>query len=113
VLNGHVDVVPAGDLGRWSVAALAGTVRDGRVYGRGSADMKGGLCCALFAVGALRDAGVRPRGSVLVQSVVGEEDGGIGTLAAIGAGTRAMPPSCSSPRGWWWRPPRPARSTSA
>jgi acetylornithine deacetylase len=86
VLNGHVDVVPAGDPARWSVPPWRGTVRDGRVYGRGSADMKGGLCCALFAVGALRDAGVRLRGSVLVQSVVGEEDGGIGTLAAIRRG---------------------------
>jgi acetylornithine deacetylase len=86
VLNGHVDVVPAGDLDRWSVPPWQGTVRDGRVYGRGSADMKGGLCCGLFAVRALRDAGVRLRGSVLIQSVVGEEDGGLGTLAAIRRG---------------------------
>lgn len=86
VLNGHVDVVPAGDLERWSVPPWQGTVRDGRVYGRGSADMKGGLCCAVFAVRALRDAGVRLRGSVLIQSTVGEEDGGLGTLAAIRRG---------------------------
>lgn len=86
VLNGHVDVVPAGDLERWSSPPWRGTVRDGRVYGRGSADMKGGLCCALFAVRALRDAGVRPLGSVLVQSVVGEEEGGLGTLAAVRRG---------------------------
>jgi acetylornithine deacetylase len=86
VLNGHVDVVPAGDLDRWSSPPWQGTVRDGRVYGRGSADMKGGLCCALFAVRALRDAGVRPLGTVLVQSVVGEEDGGLGTLAAVRRG---------------------------
>ncbi len=86
VLNGHVDVVPAGDLERWSVPPWRGTVRDGRVYGRGSADMKGGLCCASFAVRALRDAGVRLRGSALIQSVIGEEDGGLGTLAAIRRG---------------------------
>lgn len=86
VLNGHVDVVPAGDLDRWTVPPWQGTVRDGRVYGRGSVDMKGGLCCAMFAVRALRDAGVRLRGSVLIQSVVGEEDGGVGTLAAIRRG---------------------------
>lgn len=86
ILNGHVDVVPAGDLSRWSVPPFKGTIRDGQVFGRGSADMKGGLCCALFAVRALRDAGVRIAGSVMVQSVVGEEDGGLGTLAAVRRG---------------------------
>lgn len=86
VLNGHVDVVPAGEPDRWSAPPWRGTVREGRVYGRGSADMKGGLCCALFALHALRDAGVRPSGSVILQSVVGEEDGGLGTLAAVRRG---------------------------
>lgn len=86
ILNGHVDVVPAGERERWTVPPWAGTVRDGRVYGRGTADMKGGLCCALYAVRALRDAGIEPAGSVSLQSVVGEEDGGMGTLAAIERG---------------------------
>lgn len=89
ILNGHVDVVPAGDPGRWTVPPWAGTVRDDRVYGRGAADMKGGLCCALYAVRALRDAGIRLGGSLLVQSVAGEEDGGMGTLAAIVRGHTA------------------------
>ncbi len=86
VLNGHVDVVPAGEPSRWSVPPFEATVRDGRVYGRGSADMKGGLLCGLFALRALRAAGVELAGSVLVQSVVGEEDGGLGTLAAVRRG---------------------------
>lgn len=89
VLNGHVDVVPAGELDRWSVPPWKGTVSNGRVYGRGSADMKGGLCCALFAVKAIRDAGVSLGGSVMIQSVVGEEDGGMGTLAAVERGYTA------------------------
>lgn len=89
VLNGHVDVVPAGEASRWTVPPFRATVRDGRVYGRGSADMKGGLCCAMAAVEALRRAGVRLRGSVGVQSVVGEEDGGLGTLASIERGHTA------------------------
>ena len=45
--------------------------------------MKGGLCCALFAAKALRDAGVHLNGRLIVESVIGEEDGGVGTLAAI------------------------------
>lgn len=86
VLNGHVDVVPAGEPDRWTVPPFEATVKDGRVYGRGSADMKGGLLCALFALRAIREAGVELAGSVLVQSVVGEEDGGLGTLAAVRRG---------------------------
>lgn len=83
LLDGHVDVVPPGDPAAWSADPWAGAVRDGRVYGRGACDMKGGLCAALFATKALRDAGVPLRGRVLVASVVGEEDGGLGTLATL------------------------------
>jgi acetylornithine deacetylase len=86
VLNGHIDVVPAGDPRLWTVPPWSATVTDERVYGRGSADMKGGLCCALFAARAIRDAGVQLDGAVAIQSVAGEEDGGIGTLAAIERG---------------------------
>jgi acetylornithine deacetylase len=83
LLNGHIDVVPVGDEAVWTTPPWDPVLRDGRVYGRGAVDMKGGLCCALFAVKALRDAGVRLRGRVSVASVVGEEDGGTGTLATI------------------------------
>lgn len=86
VLNGHVDVVPAGEIGRWTHPPFAGTIENGRVYGRGSADMKGALCCALAAVEALARSGTRLRGAVCFQSVVGEEDGGMGTLAAVERG---------------------------
>jgi acetylornithine deacetylase len=51
--------------------------------------MKGGLCCALFAARAIREAGVRLAGKLLVESVIGEEDGGVGTLAAALRGYRA------------------------
>lgn len=86
ILNGHIDVVPAGQLERWHYPPWRGTVAHGRVYGRGSADMKGGLCCALFAARAIRDAGVELPGKLMIQSVIGEEDGGAGTLAAIERG---------------------------
>lgn len=83
ILNGHIDVVPPGDEANWSYPPWQGTVEGGRVYGRGAVDMKGGLCCALYAARALHQAGVRLHGRLLVQSVIGEEDGGVGTLAAI------------------------------
>ena len=83
VLNGHVDVVPAGDPDTWSRPPWSGDFAGGRVHGRGSADMKGGLAAALGAVKAIRDAGAGIRGRVCLQSVVGEEDGGAGTLATV------------------------------
>lgn len=89
LLNGHIDVVGAGDPGRWRHDPWRLTVEDGRAYGRGAVDMKGGLACAVAAAAALRRAKVRLRGRLLVESVAGEEDGGLGTLAAIVRGYRA------------------------
>lgn len=89
IFNGHVDVVPAGDLANWHYPPWQGTVDHGRVYGRGALDMKGGLCCALFAAKAIQDAGVRLKGKLMIQSVIGEEDGGVGTLATVLRGYKA------------------------
>ena len=83
LLNGHIDVVPVGDAAAWTTPPWDPAVRDGRVYGRGAVDMKGGLCCALFAAKAVRDAGIQLSGRLSVASVVGEEDGGTGTLATL------------------------------
>jgi len=83
ILNGHIDVVEAGELDRWTHPPYELT-RDGdRLWGRGSCDMKGGLACALAAVRALQEAGIRLRGDLQIQSVIGEEDGGAGALATI------------------------------
>ena len=89
IFNGHIDVVPAGDESRWSVPPWAGTVRDGRLLGRGALDMKGGLCCGLYAARAILDAGVTLDGRLMLESVVAEEEGGAGTLATILRGYRA------------------------
>jgi len=89
ILNGHVDVVPAGDESRWHYPPWQGTIANDCVYGRGALDMKGGLCCALYAAKALRDAGVQLKGRLMIESVIGEEDGGAGTLAAILRGYQA------------------------
>ena len=88
VLNGHIDTVTAGDERRWTHPPFRGDVLDGRLYGRGATDMKGGLAAILGALAAIRKAGIRLRGSVSVQSVIGEEDGGLGTFAALIRGHR-------------------------
>ncbi len=83
ILNGHVDVVPPGDDSNWSYPPWEATIDSGRVYGRGAVDMKGGLSCALFAVKAIRGTGIQLDGKLMIESVVGEEDGGVGTLASV------------------------------
>jgi len=86
LLNGHVDVVPTGDPADWTTPPFAPEVRDGRVYGRGACDMKGGLAAAIHALEAIRRAGVELAGTATLASVVGEEDGGCGTLALLERG---------------------------
>ena len=88
LLVGHVDVVPPGDPATWSVDPWAAAVRDGRMYGRGACDMKGGVVAILAAVRALVASGAPKAldGELLVVSVPSEEDGGQGMLAAIRAG---------------------------
>ena len=88
ILSGHVDVVPAGDPATWSADPFGGEVRDGRLFGRGACDMKGGVAASLGAVRALGATGALKAldGELLVALVPSEEDGGQGTLAAIRAG---------------------------
>ncbi|WP_428277046.1 ArgE/DapE family deacylase [Candidatus Palauibacter sp.] len=86
ILNGHVDVVPAGEVERWTHPPFELTQRGGRLFGRGVVDMKGQLSAAVGAARALRDAGVELNGVLQIQSVIGEEDGGSGMLATIERG---------------------------
>jgi acetylornithine deacetylase len=82
LLTGHVDTVPAG-LAPWKESPWSGTIRKGRLYGRGSFDMKGGLAANFAVAIALKKAKVRLGGDLLCESVVDEEyAGGGGTLAA-------------------------------
>ncbi len=83
IFNGHVDVVPTGEEGKWTHSPWSGDFVDGRVYGRGSADMKAGCVVNLMVVRALQKAGVRLQGDVILESVVDEENGGNGTLACV------------------------------
>jgi acetylornithine deacetylase len=89
MLNGHVDVVPPGDPKQWSDDAFQANVRGDHLFGRGSCDMKAGVVASMWAVDAIRRAGVVLRGDLIVASVLGEEDGGLGTYATLQRGWRA------------------------
>ena len=80
-LNGHFDVVPPGD--GWSVDPFGGVVRDGRIFGRGASDMKSGIAAAVFAIEAVRRAGIDVSGAVDVSATVDEESGGFAGVAHL------------------------------
>lgn len=84
-LNGHFDVVPPGE--GWTTDPFSGKIENGRVYGRGSADMKAGLAAAVFAADAIRREGIELGGALDFSATVDEESGGfagLGWLAANG-----------------------------
>ena len=89
IFNGHIDVVPAGDRTQWEHDPYSGKVIDGRMYGRGVTDMKGGNVSMLLALKVLKNLGIRLKGDVIFQSVIEEESGGTGTLAAVMKGYKA------------------------
>jgi succinyl-diaminopimelate desuccinylase len=78
LLEGHTDVVTEGDPAEWSRPPFGAELVDGRIYGRGTADMKSGLAAAMVAAAAFRRAGVGLRGKLVVGALVDEEDGMIG-----------------------------------
>jgi succinyl-diaminopimelate desuccinylase len=79
--NGHVDVVPPGE--GWERDPFAGVVADGRLWGRGSSDQKAGIAASVFAIEAIRRAGVRLNGSVEQSGTVDEESGGFAGVALL------------------------------
>lgn len=79
VMNGHLDVVPAGDPAAWSVPPYAGLVQDGRLYGRGAADMKAGAAALVWAARLVQLAGaslIDLAGGLLLHLASDEESGG-------------------------------------
>jgi acetylornithine deacetylase len=83
-LDGHIDVVPPGTL-PWRDDPWSGRIEAGVVRGRGAVDMKGGLVAALHALAASSDD---PAGEAVLFAVASEEDGGLGTFAALAADAR-------------------------
>lgn len=71
---GHTDVVPVGDASEWNVDPFGGDVTDGKLWGRGAADMKGGIASFVAAVSALRTEGWMPNGSISFL-ITGDEEG--------------------------------------
>src|SRR5258705_11254790 len=89
LISGHMDTVPSGSE-PWKDSPFSGVIRRGRMYGRGTYDMKGGLVAGFATAIALKKAGVRLVGDLLCESVVDEEwGGGGGTLAGRLRGDKA------------------------
>lgn len=113
--NGHIDVVEVG--AGWTVPPFDGLVRDGKVYGRGACDMKGGLASAIVAVEALIDTDPDYPGTIEISGTVDEESGGYGGVAYLAERGWFSPPRvdhviipeplnvdrvCIGHRGVWW-----------
>lgn len=99
ILNGHVDVVSTAPDHLWTRDPWGGQIEGNRMYGRGTADMKGGLVALLYALRALQDAGVKLAGDLIFQSVVEEEGSGHGTLSACLRGHGADAAIITEPSG--------------
>jgi succinyl-diaminopimelate desuccinylase len=88
--NSHLDVVQTG--AGWTVDPFGGEVKDGKVYGRGACDMKGGLAASVIAVESLLDSGLDLPGAIEISGTVDEESGGYGGVAYL------------AERGWFSKP---------
>jgi acetylornithine deacetylase/succinyl-diaminopimelate desuccinylase family protein len=118
IYNGHVDTVPPGDPANWkSGSPFSGNVDSDRIWGRGSTDMKAGVLAQAFAAKAIRAAGYRLDGDLILEAVVGEEvmDHECGTTATVKRGYTADAAVVSEPSappdklaivpvspGLWW-----------
>ena len=113
--NSHLDVVEAGS--GWTLDPFAGTVSNGRVYGRGTCDMKGGLAASIVAVESILEEGIRFPGALEISGTVDEESGGYGGVGYLATKGYFSKPRvdhviipeplnvdrvCIGHRGVWW-----------
>lgn len=89
LLNGHTDVIPVGNGEGWSDNPWSASIKNGRIYGRGSCDMKSGVASHILAVQYLKELGLTPKGDVMINVVIDEEVSGHGTLDTVIRGYRA------------------------
>jgi len=100
ILNGHIDVVSTGAREKWSYEPFGGEIHEGRIYGRGSVDMKGPIAGMIMAVKFILNLDLRLRGNIIIESVVNEELGGFnGTLSCIARGYKADAAIIAEPTG--------------
>ncbi len=100
VFNGHIDVVSAEPRSEWTSDPFEASVRDGRLYGRGACDMKGGIAAMVFAVEVLSSVGVSLDGDLLVATNTDEESSGAGGTALVEHGLRADAGVVTEPTGF-------------
>jgi succinyl-diaminopimelate desuccinylase len=113
--NSHIDVVQTG--AGWTLDPFAAVIRDGKIYGRGACDMKGGLAASIVAVEALIDSGTELPGALEISGTVDEESGGFGGVHYLAQRGWFTPPRvdhviipeplnvdrvCIGHRGVWW-----------
>jgi acetylornithine deacetylase len=97
LMLGHIDAVSAEPVDLWTSPPFAAEIRDGRIYGRGIADMKAGVAGMVFALEMLRREGVELAGDVVACTVTDEESTGAGGWAAVERGVRADAGVCAEP----------------
>ena len=113
--NSHIDVVQTG--AGWTMDPFAAVLRDGKIYGRGACDMKGGLAASIIAIEALIDSGAQLPGALEISGTVDEESGGYGGVHYLAQRGWFSPPRvdhviipeplnvdrvCIGHRGVWW-----------
>jgi acetylornithine deacetylase len=99
LLNGHTDVVTPEPLHRWNHDPWGAEIVEGKIYGRGACDMKGGVAGMIKALELLRDLDLAPQGDVTLEIVVDEESSGNGSLASLCEGFRADAAIFTEPTG--------------
>jgi len=100
VFNGHIDVVSGEPRASWTSDPFTPQLRDGRLYGRGACDMKGGIASMVFAVETLASIGIDLRGDVVVATNTDEESSGAGGTALVEHGLRADAGIVTEPTGF-------------
>ena len=89
LLNGHTDVIPVGKGEGWSDDPWSAKIKNSRIYGRGSCDMKSGVAGHILAAEYLKKIGLTPKGDVMINVVIDEEVSGHGTLDTVIRGYHA------------------------